>query len=98
MVQICASLLQSATRHVVLEFALPSPSHANVTCALADCRIGAVSPEFEDEVVVSSMAAPSVRARKKLFDKSVDRDSGQLIESKSDYWLTIAPPEVLADL
>jgi len=33
-------------------------SHVNVTCALADNLPGAISTKCEDEVVVSSQAAP----------------------------------------
>ena len=46
--------------------AAPVPSHAIVTCALAPQWLGAVSPNCEDEVVVSSPAGPSVRAGKAL--------------------------------
>jgi len=36
-------------------------SPTNVTCALAETKAGAVSTNCEDEVVVSSEAAPSVQ-------------------------------------
>ena len=41
-------------------------SHANVTCTLAQERLGAVPVNYEDEVFVSSGAAPSVQAREAL--------------------------------
>jgi len=49
-----------------LERLAAAASHANVTYALVDSRLGAVSPYCEDEVVVSSAAAPSVQAGKAL--------------------------------
>ena len=42
-------------------------SHTSVTCALARERLDAVSVNCEDEAVVSSEAAPSVRAGKALW-------------------------------
>ena len=41
-------------------------SHADVTRALVRYRLGAVSPNCEEQVVVCSQAAPSVRAGKAL--------------------------------
>ena len=43
----------------------------DVTYALAENKLGAVPPECEDEVIVSPLAAPSVRAGKKLFEKQL---------------------------
>ncbi len=54
---------------------LACSSHANVTCALVDSWLGAVSPYCEDEEVVSSTAAPSVRAGK-LFENQLSVAGG----------------------
>ena len=54
-----------------------------VTCALALAGFVPVSEMCGDEVVVSSAAAPSVRAGKKLFEKQLSavRASCQLTDS-----------------
>src|SRR5271165_469165 len=72
-------------------FTGPALSRASVIYALAETEPGAVSTSCEDEVVVSSEAAPSVRAGRSSLTSSGQPSAGGQWEWQAVNALLIVP-------
>jgi len=57
-----------------------SRSHPDVTCALAEAKPSTISVKCEEGVLVSSLAALSVRTGEKLFEKQAPGARGWVSE------------------